>query len=148
MMFYQVYWSKTFPSPCCQLMNTSPFTQTPSFVLAAVTGDLIYHYIQHCRLSTQKLFLHVVRKPTNLLLFLLFSVLASGIFNHCAGNDLGSIFCSDSSQLPHATVAQTALHHLLLSVWIWNYSYHPLDLAQWRHWCIYCTGKRKKEKIR
>ena len=87
----------------------------------------------------------MMRNPANLLLFLFFSVLASGIFNHCAGNDLGSIFCSDSSQLPHATVAQTALHHLLLSVWIWNCSHHPLGLAQRRRQCIYCTGKRKKD---
>lgn len=89
----------------------------------------------------------MMRTNTHKLAFVFFSpVLAAGIFNHRAGNDLGSIFCSDSSQLPHATVAQTALHHLLLSVWIRNYSHHPLGLAQRRHWRIYCTGKRKKDR--
>uniref|UniRef100_A0A674GNR6 Progestin and adipoQ receptor family member 3 n=1 Tax=Taeniopygia guttata TaxID=59729 RepID=A0A674GNR6_TAEGU len=69
-----------------------------------------------------------------------YCILAPGVFDHCAGHDPGSVFRSDPPQLPHTAVAQAALHHLLLRVWLWNHSHHPLGLAQWRRWCIHCTG--------
>lgn len=112
-------------------------------VKVAVPGFVWHDYIVClCHLSVLNFILAPSQRlPTWFFFPFPFPVLAPSILDHCAGYDLGSVLCSDPSQLPHSAVAPAALSHLLLCVRLWDHSYHPLGLAQWRCWCIYCAGK-------
>lgn len=68
--------------------------------------------------------------------------MASGVPDHRACNDPGSVLRTDPSQLPHTAVAEAPPHHLLFCLGVRRDPYSSLGLAQWRNQCSYCTGLR------
>ncbi|XP_058289562.1 progestin and adipoQ receptor family member 3 isoform X6 [Hylobates moloch] len=105
--------------------------------------------LEYWAAMSQEYFMHFIvitwepsscRKTSPGLPVILHYVLASGVLDHSACYDPGSVLCADSSQLPHAAMAKAPFYHLLFCFGIWSDSYSSLGLAQWRNWCSYCTG--------